>query len=60
MAEVIKYGAIADPEFFNWLEANIGDLLVRNSDALSYAIRRSCELKAEVVATDPVTWSTWS
>ena len=52
LAEVIKYGAIADPEFFNWLEANIGDLLARNSDALSYAIRRSCELKAEVVVAD--------
>ena len=52
LAEVIKYGAIADPEFLGWLEANIGELLARNPDALSYAIRRSCELKAEVVAAD--------
>ena len=52
LAEVIKYGAIADSEFFGWLEANIGELLARNPDALSYAIRRSCELKAEVVAGD--------
>jgi 3-dehydroquinate synthase len=52
LAEVIKYGAIADLEFFAWLEANIGDLLGRNPDALAYAIQRSCELKAEVVADD--------
>ena len=52
LAEVIKYGAIADPEFLGWLEANISELLARNPDALSYAIRRSCELKAEVVAAD--------
>jgi len=52
LAEVIKYGAIADLEFFTWLEANIDDLLGRNPDALAYAIQRSCELKAEVVADD--------
>ena len=52
LAEVIKYGAIVDLEFFAWLEANIGDLLGRNPDALAYAIQRSCELKAEVVADD--------
>ena len=52
LAEVIKYGAIADPEFFAWLEANIAALLARNPDALAHAIRRSCELKAEVVAED--------
>ena len=52
LAEVIKYGAIADIEFFGWLEANIGELIKRNPDALTHAIRRSCELKAEVVAED--------
>ncbi|MDH3442144.1 MAG: 3-dehydroquinate synthase [Gammaproteobacteria bacterium] len=52
LAEVIKYGAIADLEFFSWLETNIGNLLGRNPDALAYAIQRSCELKAEVVADD--------
>jgi 3-dehydroquinate synthase len=52
LAEVIKYGAIADPEFLGWLEANIAELLARNPDALGYAIKRSCELKAEVVAAD--------
>ena len=52
LAEVIKYGAIADIDFFGWLEANMGELLRKNPDALAYAIQRSCELKAEVVAED--------
>ena len=52
IAEVIKYGAICDAEFFDWLEANMGSLLGRDADALAHAIRRSCELKAEVVAAD--------
>ena len=52
LAEIIKYGAIADPEFLGWLEANIGELLARNPDALAHAIKRSCELKAEIVAAD--------
>ncbi len=52
LAEVIKYGAICDIEFFAWLEANMGALLARDADALGMAIRRSCELKAAVVADD--------
>jgi 3-dehydroquinate synthase len=52
LAEVIKYGAIADLGFFSWLESNIGELLARNPDALSHAIGRCCELKAEIVAED--------
>jgi 3-dehydroquinate synthase len=52
LAEVIKYGLIRDPEFFVWLEQNMPKLLARDSDALAYAIRRSCENKAEVVAAD--------
>jgi len=52
LAEVIKYGAICDAEFFVWLEANMSALLARDPDALGHAIRRSCELKAEVVAED--------
>ncbi len=52
LAEVIKYGAIADLEFLGWLEANMGELLRRDRDALAYAIQRSCELKAAVVAED--------
>jgi 3-dehydroquinate synthase len=52
LAEVIKYGAICDAAFFDWLENNMEGLLARDADALAYAIRRSCELKAEVVAED--------
>jgi 3-dehydroquinate synthase len=52
LAEVIKYGAICDAAFFDWLENNVESLLTRDADALAYAIRRSCELKAEVVAED--------
>lgn len=52
IAEVIKYGLIIDAEFFAWLEDNIDSLLNRDPAALTYAIRRSCEIKAEVVAAD--------
>lgn len=52
LAEVIKYGAIADADFFAWLENNIDALLQKDTDALAHAIQRSCELKAEVVAED--------
>ena len=52
IAEVIKYGAIADLDFFDWLENNISGLLERDPSALAHAIRRSCELKAEVVSED--------
>jgi len=52
LAEVIKYGAICDVEFFAWLEANMAALLGKDPDALAYAIRRSCQLKAEVVTED--------
>ena len=52
MAEVIKYGLIRDPEFFDWLEKNMEKLLARDHGALSYAIKRSCENKAAVVAAD--------
>lgn len=52
LAEVIKYGAIVDVEFFAWLEGNVEPLLRGDAAALGYAIERSCELKAEVVADD--------
>ncbi len=52
LAEVIKYGAICDAEFFGWLEANMTALLQRDPEVLAHAIHRSCELKAEVVAED--------
>jgi len=52
MAEVIKYGAIIDRGFFDWLERNMGGLADKDSDMLSYAIERSCEIKADIVAQD--------
>lgn len=52
IAEVIKYGLIRDPTFFAWLEANLEKLRTRNTNALAYAIERSCRNKAEVVAAD--------
>ena len=52
LAEVIKYGLIRDPAFLAWIEANIQALLERDPQALTYAIKRSCELKAEVVGID--------
>ena len=52
IAEVIKYGLINDPDFFSWLENNLSKLLARDSEALSYAIERSCHDKAEIVAAD--------
>jgi 3-dehydroquinate synthase len=52
LAEVIKYGPIADMDFFAWLEENIGLLMRRDAVALAHAIRRSCEIKAHVVGQD--------
>ncbi len=52
LAEVIKYGLIKDEPFLEWLEQNIDKLLDRDSDALAYAIERSCRNKAEIVAAD--------
>lgn len=52
IAEVIKYGLINDPEFFDWLEDSMPALLKREPEALAYAIERSCADKAAVVAAD--------
>ncbi|KAF3440326.1 hypothetical protein FNV43_RR18610 [Rhamnella rubrinervis] len=52
LAEVIKYGLIRDAEFFEWQEKNMKALLARDPNALAYAIKRSCENKAEVVSLD--------
>jgi 3-dehydroquinate synthase len=52
IAEVIKYGCIWDPLLFDWLDLHIGELVRRDADALTYAIARSCEIKAAVVALD--------
>ena len=52
LAEVIKYGVIADAAFFGWLESHMDDLLNRDPASLVHAIRRSCEIKAQVVVDD--------
>ena len=52
LAEVIKYGPIADMEFMAWQEASMDDLRARDRTALAHAVRRSCEIKAWVVGQD--------
>lgn len=52
LAEVIKHGAIIDKDFFVWLETNMEKLMARDADALAYAVKRSCEIKADVVRQD--------
>lgn len=52
LAEVIKYGAILDFAFFEWLEAHIDQLVALDKTALIYCIQRCCQLKADVVARD--------
>ena len=52
LAEVIKYGPIADTEFLAWIEANLAAILAREPAALAYIVKRSCEIKAWVVGQD--------
>jgi len=52
LAEVVKYGLILDPGFFVWLEENMSSLVRRDPNAMVYAVRRSCEIKAQVVSQD--------
>ncbi|HEY6985983.1 MAG TPA: 3-dehydroquinate synthase [Rhodanobacteraceae bacterium] len=52
LAEVVKYGAIGDAKFFEWLEANADALNARDASALAEAIATSCRQKAGVVARD--------
>ncbi|MEO5658778.1 MAG: 3-dehydroquinate synthase, partial [Polaromonas sp.] len=52
LAEVIKYGPIADMAFFDWIESNLDALLAKEPAALAHAIERSCEIKAWVVGQD--------
>jgi 3-dehydroquinate synthase len=51
-AEVVKYGALGDAAFFEWLEKNGPAMLAGDAQARAYAVRRSCEMKAEIVARD--------
>jgi 3-dehydroquinate synthase len=52
LAEVIKYGLIADAELFDWLEQECTKVLERDTERLQHIVRRSCEIKAAVVAGD--------
>ena len=52
VAEVIKYGLIADATLFDWLEAHLEELLAAEPAALTHVVRRSCEIKAEIVGRD--------
>lgn len=52
LAEIIKYGPIADANFLDWIEANLPALLARDKSALAHAVKRSCEIKAWVVGQD--------
>lgn len=52
LAEVVKYGLISDPDFFDWMEKNITKLLERDPAALCFAIEKSCANKAKIVARD--------
>jgi len=52
IAEVIKHGFALDASFVDWLEKNIDLLLKRDAAALTHAVKKSCELKARVVAAD--------
>ena len=54
LAEVVKYGAIRDPLFFDWLEAERAALLAGDDHALAEAIARSCGHKAAIVERDPL------
>jgi 3-dehydroquinate synthase len=52
LAEVVKYGVIRDAEFFCWLENNVQRLKERDPETLIHAIKRSCQIKADIVAVD--------
>ena len=52
LAEIIKYGPIADMAFFDWIEEHLDKLLTGDANALAYAIKRSCQIKARVVSQD--------
>lgn len=53
LAEIIKYGLIADADFLHWLEQQLAALLSHEPEALAAAIARSCQHKAAIVARDP-------
>lgn len=52
LAEIIKYGPIADLEFFEWIESNLDALMHKDPSALTHAIERCCQIKAHIVGLD--------
>ena len=52
LGEVVKYGVISDAEFFSYLEDNAEKILNRDLKTLAQVVKRSCEIKAEVVGAD--------
>ena len=52
LAEVLKYGLIADKPFYDWLVVNSEKLINCDTDAIIYAIKKSCQTKADIVAAD--------
>jgi len=52
LAEVVKYGLIRDPDFFDWIERNVNALRGRDAQALAYAVEQSCRNKALLVSED--------
>lgn len=51
-AEIVKYGLLGDANFFSWLEDNWSGVLSLDQDKIIYAVKRSCEMKAKIVAAD--------
>ena len=52
LAEVIKYGLMCDATLFEWLEKHLDELLANKAEAVAHIVRRSCEIKAMIVARD--------
>jgi 3-dehydroquinate synthase len=52
LAEVVKYGLVDDGDFLEWIERHVEALLALDAPALTHAVRRSCEIKARIVAAD--------
>jgi 3-dehydroquinate synthase len=52
LAEIIKYGPISDMGFMSWIEDNLEALKAKDPIAMAYAVKRSCEIKAQVVGAD--------
>jgi 3-dehydroquinate synthase len=52
LAEAVKHGLIADREYFEWMETQVDRLLARDVSILTHLVRRSVEIKAEVVSAD--------